>query len=69
MVGFEQSTVFVRESNKSAELCAVVYEPFEESLPEIFNVMVFTEDGRASKNVIHLYDPLSHIFCGVHFLF
>jgi hypothetical protein len=47
VVGFERSNVVVHESNRTVEVCAVVYEPFLEGLPEIFNVSIFTENGRA----------------------
>ena len=49
VVGFERSNVVVHESNRTVEVCAVVYEPFLEGLPEIFNVSIFTENGRASE--------------------
>ena len=49
MVGFERSQVFAREGGKTVELCAVVYEPFVGDLPQSFTVVIFTEDGRASK--------------------
>lgn len=41
--------MFVRESKKVAELCAVVFEPLIGTVPVTFNVSVVTQDGLASE--------------------
>ena len=50
VVGFERSSVFARESGRTAEVCAVVFEPFQGPFLESFSVFISTEDGRASES-------------------
>ena len=49
VVGFERGSVFVRESRRNVEICAVVYEPYVGVIRESFSVAVSTEDGRAGE--------------------
>ena len=49
VVGFEKSSIFAREGGRSAEVCAVIFEPYRANLTEVFTVQIFTEDGLASE--------------------
>ena len=49
VVGFERSNVFVRESKRAVELCAVVFEPQTGPISENFTVTILTADGFASE--------------------
>ena len=56
VVGFEESSVYVREGRGRVEVCVVVYEPYQAPFRENFTVTIATEDGLAGRTsfILHI---------------